>query len=81
MPFLADPGGCALCNQLMAGIAGSNLADGVMSVCGVGSGLCDELITSLEERTPILNSVATLQARTVPGCVFPGPSAAAPQTQ
>jgi hypothetical protein len=28
-PFLADPVGCSLCNRLMAGIAGSNLADGV----------------------------------------------------
>lgn len=29
IPFLSDPGGCALCNQLMAGIVDSNLADGV----------------------------------------------------
>ena len=29
IPFLADPGGCTLCNHLMAWIAGSNLADGV----------------------------------------------------
>jgi hypothetical protein len=29
IPFLADPGGCAMCNHLIAVTAGSNLADGV----------------------------------------------------
>jgi hypothetical protein len=48
IPFLADRAGCALCNHLMAGIAGSNLADDV-DVCVVGSGLRYELITCLEE--------------------------------
>ena len=45
---------------LIAGIAGSNPAEGMDVVCGVGSGLCDGLITRSEESCRVCLSVCVI---------------------
>ena len=56
IPIYADSGGHTIWSRLIAGIAGSNPAKGIDKrslylLCCVGSGLYDELITTLPEKT------------------------------